>query len=644
MINKMQHPGDFSIGCNYWASHAGTSMWSNWQPEVVEADFADLSKAKLEILRVFPLWPDFQPLVRLEGAHGVRVEFRLGEEPLPADEVGQAGVDPDALDHFEVMADLAMKYDLMLVVGLVTGWMSGRLFVPPALQGLNLITDPIALQWQIRFVRCFVRRFRNHPAIQAWDLGNECNCMSPAPSTEAAWLWTASIAGAIRLEDSTRPVISGMHGMLPSPKAFWRIQDQGELTDILTTHPYPLFTPGCNLDPLNSMRPCLHATAQSRFYADISNKPCMVEEIGNLGRMICSDALTADYLRGVLYSLWAHDCRGLLWWCGYDQSHLGHAPYDWNAVERELGLIAADRTTKPALHELTKFRNLLDSLPEERLPEFQTDAVCILTHDQDSWANAYTSFILAKQVGFDIEFQYVDQPLKPASLYLLPGLEGNAHASRRFWITLMEKIAEGATLYTSLNDGIIWHLREFFGIEVQTREARNAPAKLHLEDMAPVEIKSSFRLNLKSAGAEILGVEEDGNPAFTCFSYGRGKAYFLTLPLEAHLFSLPAVFQQTEPSAIQGIYRKIAATAIADKRVIKKNHPQIGITEHALSPVARLVLAINYSAKRVDAAIGLKPSWRVTQILRGELTNDQLYLEAQEMAIFKVENVTENVS
>ena len=30
----------FFVGCNYWASHAGTNMWRDWSAESVEADFA----------------------------------------------------------------------------------------------------------------------------------------------------------------------------------------------------------------------------------------------------------------------------------------------------------------------------------------------------------------------------------------------------------------------------------------------------------------------------------------------------------------------------------------------------------------------------------------------------------------------------
>ena len=34
--------GEFILGTNYWASHAGTDMWKDWQVEVVKKDLSVL--------------------------------------------------------------------------------------------------------------------------------------------------------------------------------------------------------------------------------------------------------------------------------------------------------------------------------------------------------------------------------------------------------------------------------------------------------------------------------------------------------------------------------------------------------------------------------------------------------------------------
>jgi len=58
------------------------------------------------------------------------------------------------------------------------------------------------------------------------------------------------------------------------------MQDQGELCDLLTTHPYPFWTPHTNQYPANTIRTIMHSAAETRFYADISGKPCLAEEAG----------------------------------------------------------------------------------------------------------------------------------------------------------------------------------------------------------------------------------------------------------------------------------------------------------------------------------------------------------------------------
>jgi len=609
--------GKFCVGCNYWASHAGTAMWSDWRPEVVEADLKQLSEQGLQVLRVFPLWPDFQPLTLLRTGQGRPVEMRFGEVPRPHDEAGRAGVSPMMMDRFRVFADLAKKYSLELIVGLITGWMSGRSFVPPAFEGLNVLADPLAIKWQVRFVRHFVRQFRDHPAILAWDLGNECNCLAQLEDNTQAWNWTNSIVSAIRVEDGSRPVVSGMHSLLPGGEAIWRIQEQGELTDLLTTHPYPIFTPHCDLDPVNTIRSGLHATAQSRMYADIGHRPCIAEELGTLGPMISSEAIAADYIRMVLCSLWAHDCQGLLWWCGFDQSHLEHAPYDWHSYERELGLFRINRTPKPVAETIGDFRRWHDRLPIDTLPQRLTEAVCILTQNQDQWANAFGAFILAKQAGFDLRYQYVDQPLQEADLYLLPGLRGGASYSRAFWLALEERVRAGATVYISHDDGMLAPFAEPFGLEVQTRSRRGQAAQFAL-DSRPGEtlsLQAPFRLDLCATSAKVLGREVDGNPVWTRNAFGQGEAWFMGLPIERAAVETPGGFSGEAP--LHWVYRDLIAGRLG-QRVLRQKNPQIGATEHPLEDGGRLAVLINYSPEAQKTVGALSDGWTLSEVWRGE--------------------------
>ena len=607
-MNPLTTQGTFVVGCNYWSSHAGTAMWKDWRRDVVADDLRKLAEAGVQVLRVFPLWPDFQPLTQLGTGSGP-VEFRHGEDPLPDTLAGQAGMSDAMLERFGEFADLAAQHGLKLIVGLITGWMSGRLFVPPALEGRNVLTDPVAVLWETRFVKHFVRCFRNHTAVLAWDLGNECNCMAQA-NREQFWVWTSAIVNAIRAEDQSRPIVSGMHSLLPGPNTPWRIQDQGELTDVLTAHPYPYFTPYCDNDPINTMRTELHSTAESRMYADIGGKPCLVEEIGTLGPMVATEKIAADFIRVAMLSAWAHDCHGLLWWCAFELGHLSHAPYDWDAYERELGLFHHDGSPKPVLGEIGRFGQFIKSLPIPSLPLRKTEAVCILSEGQDQWAVAYSSFVLAKQAGFDIEFQYADQPLKDAPFYLLPCISGGRIIYRRRWLELLDRVKAGATLYVSHDNGMLSPLNEPFGIDVVTRSRRADATTVTINGIhgAPAFITNApFRLHLATTRAEVLGREVDGNPVFTRATWGKGAIYFLSVPIEKELTQTPGSFDP--PQTVWQIYRHMAQPFMAD-RVVSKEHPQIGITEHTLGD-RRIVILINYSPEPVTTNITLAPGWKL---------------------------------
>lgn len=630
-------PGRFSLGCNYWASHAGTAMWRDWQPEVVEADFARLAAGGIQLLRVFPLWPDFQPIVQLRGQGGARVEIRLGQDeaPLPSDIIGQAGVSKVMLERFSSLCEIAARHQIGLIVGLVTGWMSGRLYVPPALEGLDPITDATSLAWQTRLVRAIVTHARHQSAVVAWDLGNECNCMGANTSRDAAYLWTAAIANTIRAADASRPVVSGMHSLAPRTCAVpnaWTIDDQADLTDLLTTHPYPYWVRHTRNDAVNTLRTTLHATAETRLYADIGRKPCFAEEIGTMGPLVAGDEVSADFARVNLFSLWANDCRGFLWWCNQDQTALSHAPYDWNGVELELGLLRADASPKPVFRELGAFRRFLDSLPCAALPPRRTEAICLLTHNQDAWATAFGAYVLAKQAKLEIEFRHIQQEIPDSTIYLLPSLEGPAAIPRRQWLELLRRVRAGATLYLSLGDGIVPHFNEVAGVELLTRAKPAQP--LHCAFTSAPEITFPLPggddLRFVARGAEVLASRtDDQSPVFWRHPLGAGQVFVLAAPIESALTQQSGAFDPGAP-AYWKFYHAFAS-AMRPARWLAINEPALAVTEHPLSETSVIVVVINHGAAPTRATAHLANGIRLGRVWHGSasvIVDDTLSLSA----------------
>jgi len=623
--------GGLELGVNYWASHAGTNMWNDWQQDAVEADLAALAEHGVTVMRVFPLWPDFQPITPVKGFGNYVQDYRFGDQPLPDDECGRAGVSNEACEHFEVLCQIAEKYGIKLIVGLITGWMSGRTYTPEALHGMNLYTDPVALMWESKFVTYFVKRLKSQSAIAAWDLGNECNCISEAKTRETAWTWTSLITNAINAQDGTRPVVSGMHSLLPT--GTWTIQDQADITDILTTHPYPLFTPYCNMDPINTHRSILHSTAESRMYGDIGGVPCIVEETGTLGPMNGNAATVEGFIRPAMFSIWSHDCRAMLWWCNSDFSSLYHPPYDFSMMERELGIFDQSRKPKQAALTIKAMREFLDTLPFDALPPRIIDAVCILTRDQDCWANAFGSFILGKQSGADFEFQYADQPIKESKVYMMPGVTGSVMRSSK-WVELISRVKEGATLYMSIDGATLGDFEEVTGLQVISRCIRSEETTLRV--LSTIHhptgtINRTSRLECAAVNAEVLGTDSESLPAYTRAQYGKGTVYVLIAPIEKHLATTSGAFQNSDVELWSSIYRMVVGNT---NKVLKNMNVNIGVTEHELSPNERIIVAINYTPGSIDWKYDLAEGWKLKATYR-----DLPAVAGNDAAVFIVEKM-----
>lgn len=615
----LTQPGTFAVGCNYWASHAGTHMWRDWRPEVIDKDFRQLAANGIRVLRVFPLWPDFQPIQKVYGGGGsVKYVGFADGQPLPTTGVEANGLSEEQLKHFEVLATLAQKHHLKLIVGLITGWMSGQLYAPPALEGRDILTDPEALVWQQKFVSTFVHRLKNQPAILAWDFGNECNVMGKVDNHYQAYLWSAVLAGAIKSADATRPLVSGMHSLSAEDGAPWRIQDQAATTDVLTTHPYSLWTKYASQDGINTMRTLLHAAAETRLYGDLAGKPALTEETGVMGSMTGGEKEKAAFARTALFSNWAHDCLGTFWWCAYDQLSFAYPPYNYSSVENELGLIQEDRTPKPVLGEFKAFSHFLDQLPFQALPPRKTEAVCCLTEGQDTWGVGYTSFVLAKQAGFDFRFQKAGQPLADAPLYLLPSLKGIEPFHKAYWYQLLDKVQAGATLYMSLDDAYLPTFNGPLGVEVRTNMQRRGQLKFAaklLGDSLKFSAASERRLSINPQQATVLAQEADGNPVLLKTTYGKGSIYLLTFPLEQNLASLTGAFDPGQP-AYANIYRELARPLLAE-RVLTQANPFVGVTEHAISATEKVVVLINYSPTAVSTTAHVHDGWKISGSLYG---------------------------
>lgn len=591
-------------------------MWKNWDEEQVERDMQDLSEYGVKYLRVFPNWKDFQPVMPVYGGEGRIKEYMLEgcrepENPWYLDEV--------MLDRFGKFCTVAEKYGMKLIVGLITGWMSGRLFIPSALNGKNLCTDPVALKFELLMVRGIVSRFCDRDVIYAWNLGNECNCMSKVNTREEAMVWTAAVSNAIRAADPDRPVISGMHSLSVDRDA-WRITDQADWNDILTTHPYAYFVPYCRNDPIDSIRTLMHGTCETMLYASVGKKPCLVEELGTLGPNICNDDISGSFMRLNLISNWANGSAGLLWWCAHEQLNLETPPYNWFMLERELGMLDINRRPKPILKEMKKISDWLGTVDFE-LEAPVKDALILLTKEQDCWATAFMSFILGKQAGVTLDFLAPNLDIPDSAVYFMPSVHSGCPLYARYYNQLLDKVYNGAVLYVSNGDAFFNKREEVFGASVISSEDTYDSGTFTFNGSV-IPYERYCKVGIEPTTAQVLANDGNGKPIFTVNNFGKGKIYYLNFPLEDMLSRQNHAFD----GGAYKIYEYVLKELL-EKKTVRKLNSKVGVTENG-----SIATVINYSNEPVKTGLYLQNGKRIGHIFRGNPD----YLEPCDGAVFEI--------
>src|SRR5437868_5234418 len=223
--------------------------WRRFDAGEVDRDFARVRKAGGELVRFFLLWEDFQP------------------QP--------ASVNDRCLELLVIVANTAQRHGLRIIPTLFTGHMSGTNFVPEwALAGTaspgrfrvvsndrvvergmrNWYVDPLVFEAQALLARECARALAGHPALWAWDLGNEnSNCCVP-PTPEDGMRWLERMAGAIRSSDASSAITLGLH--MEDLEDDRRIgpSEAARVCDVLCMHGYPIYAPWCR-GPTDPERP-----------------------------------------------------------------------------------------------------------------------------------------------------------------------------------------------------------------------------------------------------------------------------------------------------------------------------------------------------------------------------------------------------
>ena len=280
----------------------------------------------------------------------------------------------------------------------------------------------------------------------------------------------------------------------------------------------------------------------------------------------------------------------MMWWCGFDQNKIEQTPYDWSGIERYLGMFRADRTPKPVVESIKRFVETIDKVGN--LSDRIVDAVCVIAHSGDGWQTAYGTFMLAKKAGIEVEFSYIDDTLPEAKAYLLPSLHGSLSVYKHQFNRLMDKVEKGATLYVSIDDVIFCDPLEIFaGLRVENRGKPLGDETVTINGKT-IPLYSTYRSILSESGAEVLLRDNKGNPVMSKMNHGKGKIYFVSVPIEDNAANIPHMISGENEICYENFYKLIPELRNEQKKISSDN-PYVGLTEHP-EENGRKAILVNY--------------------------------------------------
>lgn len=146
------------FGCNYFDPHVGWApkLWQQFDAAKVEEHFRVMRDLGVNVVRVFLTAQSFFPT-------GVELE-------------------PEALRKFDTMLDIARRHGIRVHPTGPDHW-EGR----AAWRDTDFYADPAALEAQARFWRLFAARYKDEPALFAYDLLNEPHIRWSSPQMEPQW-------------------------------------------------------------------------------------------------------------------------------------------------------------------------------------------------------------------------------------------------------------------------------------------------------------------------------------------------------------------------------------------------------------------------------------------------------------------------
>ncbi|MFE3326997.1 glycosyl hydrolase [Streptomyces sp. NPDC059176] len=325
-------PPAVRFGVNYTPSEGWFHHWLDFDLDSVRGDLDSIAALGLDHIRVFPLWPLFQPNRTL--------------------------IRPRAVEQLVALADAAAERGLDVNVDGLQGHLSSFDFLPAWTQTWhrrNIFTDPDVVDAQAEYLRRLAAALADRPNFIGMTIGNEVNQFAAGPhpdpdriTREDASRWLARLLAAC--EDGA----PGRLHLHASYDAAWYQDDQpftpehsARLGGATAVHSW-VFNGTAQRYGRTGVATEHHAAylvELSKAWADDPHRPVWLQEVGAPAPLIPAEHAAAFTEATVANVLDCPEVWGITWWCSHDVSR---DLADFPELEYSLGLLTNDRCTKPA--------------------------------------------------------------------------------------------------------------------------------------------------------------------------------------------------------------------------------------------------------------------------------------------------------
>ncbi|MFH9011358.1 glycosyl hydrolase [Streptomyces sp. NPDC017943] len=343
-------PQAVRFGVNYTPSEGWFHHWLDFDLDSVRADLDSIAALGLDHVRVFPLWPYFQP--------------------------NRSLIRPRAVEQLVALADAAAERGLDVNVDGLQGHLSSFDFLPAwtrTWHRRNLFTDPDVLDGQAALLRTLAAALADRPNFIGMTLGNEVNQFSAGPHPDPDRATPGEIdTWLTRMLAACEEGAPGRLHLHAEYDATWYQDDQpftpGQAARhgaVTAVHSW-VFNGTAQRHGRTSV-PSEHHAAYlvelSKAWAGDPRRPVWLQEVGAPAPLVPPEHAAAFTEATVAHALDCPDLWGVTWWCSHDVSR-GLA--DFPDLEYGLGLMTNDRKPKDTALVLARAARSAPSAPAAR--------------------------------------------------------------------------------------------------------------------------------------------------------------------------------------------------------------------------------------------------------------------------------------